>query len=44
MDETAEELVHYLGKLKSMGIKIIFDPSPLIDKINSEILNGVVEL
>jgi len=44
LDETAEELVHYLGKLKSMGYKIIFDPSPLIDKINSEILNGVVEL
>jgi ribokinase len=44
LDETSEKLVRYLGKLKSKGYKIIFDPSPLIDMIDGKVLEDVVEL
>jgi sugar/nucleoside kinase (ribokinase family) len=44
LDETSEELVYYLRKLKEMGYKIILDPSPLVENIDGKILEAVVEL
>lgn len=44
LDKTAIELVEYLKKLKDKGVKILFDPSPLVEKIASDILNSVMEL
>jgi hypothetical protein len=42
LDETSEELVYYLRKLKEMGYKIILDPSPLVENIDGKILEAVV--
>jgi len=42
LDEGAEELVRYLRNIKEVGYRIIFDPSPLADKIDGKILDAVL--
>jgi len=44
IDETADLIIKKLKSMKFSGYKIIFDPSPHVDKINKKILNELAEI